>query len=103
MLAKLYNKNEIVFGILIAITLIMSIIIIVGGVFMTQYGFTGGNKTCMMPTINAIIPQTKSTEYCYNMNDIELSFAKISVVFGWLYSFAAIITIGLFLWEANLG
>ena len=102
-LAKLYNKNTIIFGILIAITLIMSIFIIVGGVFMTQYGFTGGNKTCLMPTVNAIIPQIKSTEYCYNMNDIELSFTKIAVVFGWLYSFAAIITIGLFLWEANLG
>jgi len=102
-LSKLYSNNHILFGILITITLLMSIIIIVGGVFMTQYGFTGGNKTCLMPTFSANTPQIKSTEYCYNMNDIELSFTKIAVVFGWLYSFAAIITIGLFLWEANLG
>ena len=98
MLANWYDNNQIVFGILIAITLIMSIIIIVGGAFMTQYGFTGGNKTCMMPNT-----QTKSTEYCYNLNDIEIGFAKIAVIFGWLYSFVAIITIGLFLWEVNLG
>ena len=102
-LAKLYPQNQILFGIIIAITLIMSIFIIVGGVFMTQYGFTGGNKTCMMPTANASAPQIKSSEYCYNLNQTELNFAKIAVVFGWMYSFAAIITIGLFIWEKNLG
>ena len=102
-LAKLYTQNQILFGIIIAITLIMSIFIIVGGAFMTQYGFLGDNKTCIMPTANASAPQIKSSEYCYNLNQTELNFAKISVVFGWIYSFAAIITIGLFIWEKNLG
>ena len=102
-LAKLYTQNQILFGIIIAITLIMSIFIIVGGAFMTQYGFLGDNKTCIMPTANASAPQIKSSEYCYNLNQTELNFAKISVVFGWMYSFAAIITIGVFIWEKNLG
>jgi len=56
-----------------------------------------------MPTANASVPQIKSSEYCYNLNKTELNFAKISVVFGWIYSFVAIITIGLFIWEKNLG
>jgi hypothetical protein len=81
----------------------MSIFIIVGGAFMTQYGFLGDNKTCIMPTANASAPQIKSSEYCYNLNQTELNFAKIAVVFGWMYSFAAIITIGLFIWEKNFG
>ena len=102
-LAKLYPQNQILFGIIIAITLIMSIFIIVGGAFMTQYGFLGDNKTCIMPTANASAPQIKSSEYCYNLNQTELNFAKIAVVFGWMYSFAAIITIGVFIWEKNLG
>jgi len=102
-LAKLYPRNQILFGIIIAITLIMSIFIIVGGAFMTQYGFLGDNKTCIMPTANASAPQIKSSEYCYNLNQTELNFAKIAVVFGWMYSFAAIITIGLFIWEKNFG
>ena len=96
MFSKLYHNNEILFGIIIAITLIMTVFIIVGGVFMTQYAFAGGKKSCNVST-------GKSTEYCYNLNDTELGFAKMSVVFGWLYSFSAIITIGLFIWEANLG
>ena len=96
MFSKLYHNNEILFGIIIAITLIMTVFIIVGGVFMTQYAFAGGNKSCNVST-------GKSNEYCYNLNDTELGFAKMSVVFGWLYSFSAIITIGLFIWVANLG
>ena len=96
MFSKLYHNNEILFGIIIAITLIMTVFIIVGGVFMTQYAFAGGKKSCNVST-------GKSNEYCYNLNDTELGFAKMSVVFGWLYSFSAIITIGLFIWEANLG
>ncbi len=103
MLAKLYTQNQMLFGIIIAITLIMSIIIMVGGIFMTQYGFYGNNKKCLIPVSNPTAPQTKSTEYCYNLNGTELNFAKIAVVFGWIYSIAAIITIGLFIWEANLG
>jgi len=103
MLVKLYPKNHIIFGIIIAITLIMSIIIMVGGVFMTQYGFSGNNKSCLMPLANSAAPQTKSNEYCYNLNDAELNFSKIAVIFGWIYTFALIITIGLFIWEANLG
>jgi len=103
MLVKLLEKNQILFGSILTIICIMSIVIIVGGVFMTQYGFTGGNKTCQMPIANPTDPQIKSTVYCYNLNKTELNFAKISVVFGWIYSFAAIITIGLFLWSTNLG
>ena len=103
MLVKLLPKNQIFFGIILAITFIISIFIIVGGAFMTQYGFTGVNKTCLMPIANPSDPQIKSTKYCNNLNKTELNFAKISVIFGWMYSFAAIITVGLFLWEANLG
>ena len=81
--------------IIIAITLIMSIFIIVGGAFMTQYGFTGGNKTCLISTA----PQSKTAQYCFNLNETELNFAKIAVIFGWIYSFAAIITIGMFIYR----
>ena len=102
-ISKLYSQNQILFSIIIAITIIMAIFIIVGGVFMTQYGFTGSNKTCQMPNANISEPQIKKTEYCYNLNSVELDFAKMAVVFGWMYSFAAIITIGLFLWEKNFG
>ena len=70
---------------------------------MTQYGFAGGNKTCIMPTTKQSAPQVKSTEYCYNLNDTEMRFARISVVFGWMYTFAAIFIIGVFIWKANLG
>jgi hypothetical protein len=103
MFAKLYSQNQVLFGFIIAVTLIMTIFIITGGVLITQYGFAGSNKNCIMPTENATAPQIKSTKYCYNLNSTELIFAKIAVVFGWMYSFAAIITIGLFIWEANLG
>ena len=102
-LFRLMHHNQILFKIAIAITLLMSIFIIVGGVFMTQYGFSGENNNCFMPTTNPTTPQDKTSLYCYNLNDTELGFARIAVVFGWLYSFAAIFLVGMFLWDANLG
>jgi hypothetical protein len=99
-LIRFKHHNELLMKIAIVITLLMSIFILVGGVFMSMYGFNGGNKTCMT---NPASPEDKTSIYCYNLNDTELGFARIAVVFGWLYSFAAIFTVGMFLWEANVG
>jgi hypothetical protein len=98
---KTIGGNPVLLSIAMAITLIMCILLLVGGVFMTQFAFNGSNKTCLIPTATPNAKQEKTDEYCYNLNDAELSFAKMSVVFGWIYTFAFIISTGLFIWQAN--
>jgi hypothetical protein len=93
---KKLGNNGIVFGIAISATFIMCIFILVGGIFMTQYAFIGDNKSCLTGG-------GKSTQHCYNLNNVEIEFAKISVIFGWLYTFIAIAGIGLYIWDANVG
>lgn len=89
---KLYKYNDILFAIILSITLIMTVLVLVGGAFMSRYVFNGVNKQCFDPNI---------TKFCHDMNSAEIAFAKIAVVFGWFYSIAGIFTIGMFIWEAN--
>ena len=95
-LFKKQHENILVLGLIIA-TLIMSVFIIVGGAFLTQFGFTGQNKTCFDTGVKG----SKSTHYCFNLNQTELNFAKIPAVLGWLYSVIVIIFIGIMIYQTN--
>jgi hypothetical protein len=92
---KLFKYDyHVIFAIITTFTVILSVFILVGGAFMTKFVFNGDNKSCKNPS---------KVQYCYNMNDIELVFAKIATVFGWLYSIIGSFVIGMFIWEANFG
>ena len=96
------DNNELIFIIAIAILIVMSVFILVGGIFLSQYVFTGESKNCFLP--NTPLQTANTTiQYCYNMDNIKLSFSKIAVVFNWIYSIAIILGLGAFIYQANLG
>ena len=74
------KRNPVVFTILMLIAVSMCVVILIGGIFMTQYVFNGGNKSCQTQA------GTQTPQYCYNMNEMELNLARISVAFGWIYT-----------------
>ena len=94
-LVKIWSLSGSILIVLIGIIFIMSIFILVGGIFTTQYLFNGENKTCP-------ISATQYTLFCYNLNDAQLAFSRISTVFGWIYSFIVIFGLGAFIFQANL-
>jgi hypothetical protein len=111
LLYKAIGNNEVLFAILASCLIVLSVFILVGGIYTTQYVFYGENKNCIMPSTTATTTATatakstsgKAIEYCINLNDTKMSFAKMSVVFGWIYSIITIFSIGSFIFQANLG
>lgn len=107
MLYSYLGDNEVLFIFAIAILITMSVFILVGGIFLTQYVFNGDSKNCYMPipTVTGTAttkPASTTSQYCYDMSDTKLTFAKIAVVFNWLYSIVTILTLGAFIYQANL-
>jgi len=54
----------------LSIPLILSIFILVGGVFLTQFAFNATKKTC-----------NNTSNYCYNLNTTQLGFARLTSIF----------------------
>ena len=77
------GDNELIFIIAISILIVISVFVLVGGIFLTQYVFTGESKNCYLPN-TPLQSNNTTSQYCYNMNNIELFFSKIAVIFNWI-------------------
>lgn len=85
---------HVLFATIMTLTVILSVFILVGGVFMTRFVFYGGNKSCK---------DSAGTQFCYNLNDAETVFARLSTLFGVIYTLVGSFVVGMFIWEANFG